>query len=31
VLDPAFSADSIKKHLDRRMVEPAGEYLAVIG
>jgi hypothetical protein len=31
VLDPAFPADSIKEHLDRRMVEPAGEYLAVIG
>src|SRR6201985_3343835 len=31
MLDPVFAADPIKEHLDDRVVEPAGEHLAVIG
>jgi hypothetical protein len=31
MLDPVLAADRIKEHLHRRMMEPAGEHLAVIG
>jgi hypothetical protein len=31
VLDAVLAADRIKEHLDRRMKEPAGKHLAVIG
>ncbi|CPS05916.1 Uncharacterised protein [Mycobacteroides abscessus] len=31
MLDTVLAADHIKEHLDRRMIEPAGEHLAVIG
>ena len=31
VLDPVLPADPVEEHLDRRVVEPAGEHLAVVG